>query len=132
MRPPASRLLRGRRSCSTNQRKTRSGAGHDGLTPLRTWRFAVATFLGIIPASLLLAHFGDEFASGNLWRAGVTVLVLGRRMECFLGALPIGVEELVGPRTGVSRDGAGGRQPYSVTGKLAERRDTMMEVDEGM
>ncbi|WP_244935044.1 MULTISPECIES: TVP38/TMEM64 family protein [Amorphaceae] len=56
-----------------------------GLTPLRTWRFAVATFLGIIPASFLLAHFGDELASGDLWRAGVTVLVLG-----FITLLPVG------------------------------------------
>lgn len=48
-----------------------------GLTPLRTWRFAVATLLGIIPASFLLAHFGDELASGDWRRAGVTVLALG-------------------------------------------------------
>lgn len=48
-----------------------------GLTPLRTWRFALATLLGIIPASFLLAHFGDELASGDLERAGLTVLALG-------------------------------------------------------
>lgn len=48
-----------------------------GLTPLRTWRFAVATLLGVIPASFLLAHFGDELASGDWRRAGVTVLALG-------------------------------------------------------
>lgn len=48
-----------------------------GLTPLRTWRFAVATLLGIIPASFLLAHFGDELASGDWRRAGLTVLALG-------------------------------------------------------
>jgi membrane protein DedA with SNARE-associated domain len=56
-----------------------------GLTPLRTWRFAVATFLGIIPASFLLAHFGDEIASGDWRRAGITVLVLG-----FITLLPVG------------------------------------------
>ncbi|KNC55892.1 SNARE associated Golgi protein [Thecamonas trahens ATCC 50062] len=43
-----------------------------GLTPLRTWRFAVATLFGIIPASFLLAHFGDELASGDWRRAGLT------------------------------------------------------------
>lgn len=54
------------------------------LTPLRTWRFAVATLLGIIPASFLLAHFGDELASGDWRRAGLTVLVLG-----FVTLLPV-------------------------------------------
>jgi len=48
-----------------------------GLTPLKLWRFALATLLGILPASFLLAHFGDEFASGDLQRAGLSVLVLG-------------------------------------------------------
>lgn len=48
-----------------------------GLTPLTAWRFAVATLLGIIPASFLLAHFGDELASGDLHRAALTVLALG-------------------------------------------------------
>lgn len=48
-----------------------------GLTPLRAWRFAVATLLGILPASFLLAHFGGELASGELERAALTVLVLG-------------------------------------------------------
>lgn len=48
-----------------------------GLTPLRTWRFALATLMGILPASFLLAHFGEEAASGDLRRVGLTVLVLG-------------------------------------------------------
>jgi uncharacterized membrane protein YdjX (TVP38/TMEM64 family) len=48
-----------------------------GLTPLRVWRFAVATLLGIIPASFLLAHFGGELVSGDWRRAGLTVLALG-------------------------------------------------------
>ncbi|MGC3874584.1 TVP38/TMEM64 family protein [Halomonas sp. GXIMD04776] len=48
-----------------------------GLTPLRAWRFAIATLLGILPASFLLAHFGDELASGDWQRIGLTVLVLG-------------------------------------------------------
>ncbi len=48
-----------------------------GLTPLKTWRFAIATLLGIAPASFLLAHFGDELASGDWRRAGMTVLLLG-------------------------------------------------------
>lgn len=48
-----------------------------GATPLKLWRFAAATLAGILPASFLLAHFGDELASGDLRRAGLTVLVLG-------------------------------------------------------
>jgi len=42
-----------------------------GLTPLATWRFAVATVAGIVPASFLLAHFGGELASTD--RRGITL-----------------------------------------------------------
>jgi uncharacterized membrane protein YdjX (TVP38/TMEM64 family) len=48
-----------------------------GLSPLKAWRFAIATLLGVMPASFLLAHFGDELASDDLRRAGLTVLALG-------------------------------------------------------
>ncbi|ESR23981.1 TVP38/TMEM64 family protein [Lutibaculum baratangense] len=48
-----------------------------GATPLKLWRFAVATLAGILPASFLLAHFGDELGSGDLRRVGLTVLALG-------------------------------------------------------
>lgn len=48
-----------------------------GLTPLTLWRFAVATLLGIAPASFLLAHFGDEFASADARRVSIAVLALG-------------------------------------------------------
>ncbi|MHA1601116.1 MAG: TVP38/TMEM64 family protein [Alphaproteobacteria bacterium] len=48
-----------------------------GLTPLAFWRFAVATLLGIAPASFLLAHFGNEFASADARRVGMVVLGLG-------------------------------------------------------
>lgn len=70
-----------------------------GLTPLRTWRFAVATLLGIIPASFLLAHFGDELASGDGRRAGLTVLALG-----FITLLPVAWKALPARyRTGAAR-----------------------------
>lgn len=36
-----------------------------GLTPLKLWRFAVATLLGLLPMSFALAHFGSEFAVGS-------------------------------------------------------------------
>lgn len=48
-----------------------------GLTPLTFLRFALATLVGIIPASFLLAHFGEELSSGEAQRITVTVLLLG-------------------------------------------------------
>ncbi len=48
-----------------------------GLTPLSLWRFALATFAGIIPASFLLAHFGGEMTTGETERILISVFVLG-------------------------------------------------------
>lgn len=48
-----------------------------GLTSLAFWRFAVATLVGIIPISFLLAHFGNEMASANIQRITMAVLALG-------------------------------------------------------
>lgn len=48
-----------------------------GLSHLHAWRFALATLAGIIPASFLLAHFGDKAVSGDLCRATWAVLGLG-------------------------------------------------------
>ncbi|HEX9584279.1 MAG TPA: VTT domain-containing protein, partial [Gammaproteobacteria bacterium] len=48
-----------------------------GLTPLTTWRFALATLLGILPASFVLAHFGTEITSADPARILVAVLALG-------------------------------------------------------
>jgi uncharacterized membrane protein YdjX (TVP38/TMEM64 family) len=48
-----------------------------GLTPLRLWRFALATLAGVIPMSFLLAHFGSEISSGELEKIMPTVLLLG-------------------------------------------------------
>lgn len=36
-----------------------------GLTPLRFWRFALATLLGVAPISFLLAYGGDAAIGGN-------------------------------------------------------------------
>ncbi|MBW2623817.1 MAG: TVP38/TMEM64 family protein [Deltaproteobacteria bacterium] len=36
-----------------------------GLSPLGFWRFALATLAGMAPASFLLAHFGEEMATGS-------------------------------------------------------------------
>lgn len=48
-----------------------------GLSKLNSWRFALATLAGIIPASFLLAHFGGEAVSGDFGRATWAVLGLG-------------------------------------------------------
>ena len=48
-----------------------------GLTPITLWRFALATFLGLIPASFLLAHFGGEMAESSLQDVTLLVLVIG-------------------------------------------------------
>lgn len=48
-----------------------------GLSPLKTWRFALATLLGIVPASFVLAHFGDTMATGGTRELFFTTLILG-------------------------------------------------------
>lgn len=37
-----------------------------GLTSIKLWRFSVATLIGLMPASFLLAHFGSEMTADNL------------------------------------------------------------------
>jgi uncharacterized membrane protein YdjX (TVP38/TMEM64 family) len=37
-----------------------------GLTSIKLWRFALATLIGLMPASFLLAHFGSEMTADNL------------------------------------------------------------------
>lgn len=48
-----------------------------GLTALRLWRFAMATLVGIVPASFLLAHFGNEMATRELDRMAYALAMLG-------------------------------------------------------
>lgn len=48
-----------------------------GLTPIKTWRFTLATLAGLVPASFLLAHFGGELASSSLDQALLISLLLG-------------------------------------------------------
>ena len=48
-----------------------------GLTVISFWRFAIATLIGIVPASFLLAHFGGEMATGESDRVMISVLALG-------------------------------------------------------
>jgi len=48
-----------------------------GLTPIKTWRFALATLAGLVPASFLLAHFGGELTSSSLTQVMLILLLLG-------------------------------------------------------
>jgi len=48
-----------------------------GLTEITWWRFTLATTIGIIPASFLLAHFGGEMATGDARRIATSVFALG-------------------------------------------------------
>jgi uncharacterized membrane protein YdjX (TVP38/TMEM64 family) len=48
-----------------------------GLTALSFWRFALATLVGVLPTSFLLAHFGGEMSTGEFDRILYAVLALG-------------------------------------------------------
>lgn len=48
-----------------------------GLSAIQTWRFALATLAGIIPASLFLAHMGAVAMTGNSESILWTVAILG-------------------------------------------------------
>jgi len=48
-----------------------------GLTPIKPWRFTLATLIGLIPASFLLAHFGGELAAAELNKLMLLILALG-------------------------------------------------------
>ncbi len=68
-----------------------------GLTVIKFWRFAVATLIGIVPASFLLAHFGGEMATGETDRILISAVVLGA-----ITLIPLGVK--------IFRDRRGRRQ----------------------
>ena len=48
-----------------------------GLTPLATWRFALASLAGIVPISFLLTHFGDQLVGEELESVALAILALG-------------------------------------------------------
>jgi len=48
-----------------------------GLTPLTFPRFALATLIGIVPISFLLAHFGDEITAAGPEHIVTAALLLG-------------------------------------------------------
>ena len=48
-----------------------------GLTPISFFSFATATFLGILPISFLLAHFGSDLGSSDPQKVMTTIFLLG-------------------------------------------------------
>ncbi len=48
-----------------------------GISRLHLWRFALGTLAGIIPASFILAHLGNEAVSGESGRAAWAAVGLG-------------------------------------------------------
>ena len=48
-----------------------------GLTKINFLQFSLATFFGILPASFLLAHFGEKISENNTQQVLMTVLFLG-------------------------------------------------------
>jgi len=69
-----------------------------GLSNLRLWRFLLATFAGIIPASFVLAHFGSEAMSGDFGAAEWLTLGLG-----ILTAIPLLILALRRRRSDIRR-----------------------------
>lgn len=48
-----------------------------GLTPLSFWRFALATFAGVLPISFALAYFGEHLVQSQYERLGPILVILG-------------------------------------------------------
>ena len=48
-----------------------------GLTVIKFWRFAFATFAGVIPVSFLLAHFGSEMVTAEVDRILLAIVAIG-------------------------------------------------------
>jgi uncharacterized membrane protein YdjX (TVP38/TMEM64 family) len=48
-----------------------------GLTPLKPWRFALATLVGVTPVSFALAHFGGELADIDFNRIALIAVAIG-------------------------------------------------------
>ncbi len=80
-----------------------------GLTPLAMWRFATATLAGIVPASFLLAHFGEEMASADARRVMIAILVLGA-----LTLAPVAIKLLLDHRRARKRKQFVGDKPGEI------------------
>lgn len=70
-----------------------------GLTPLRFWRFAIATLAGIIPASFLLVYFGVEMSSADGLQLALILTALG-----LMTLLPVLIKVYLDERNGKVKD----------------------------
>ncbi len=84
-----------------------------GLTLIKPWRFALATLLGLIPASFLLAHFGGKMAGANMNKTMTALLLIG-----LLVAVPLAFRLV---RAHNSRD--------RETGNSRSRRPSVLRLD---
>lgn len=48
-----------------------------GLTAIKLWRFALATLLGLMPVSFILAHMGSEIVESSHGDVIVIILIIG-------------------------------------------------------
>lgn len=71
-----------------------------GLSCLHFWRFALATLAGIIPASFVLAHFGDAAMDGDL--GGGEWIALGLGLATALPLVVVALRRGAGKRNGAS------------------------------
>lgn len=62
-----------------------------GLTSITFWRFFIATLLGIIPISFVLAHLGSEVKNGEMESITTALILLG-----LLTLVPFVIEKLTG------------------------------------
>lgn len=74
-----------------------------GLTRITTLRFALAILAGIVPASFLLAHFGDELTSTGARRIEFGLLIIGLLMA-------VSLLVTMHRRKGQAKTGKGARQ----------------------
>ncbi|OMH31764.1 TVP38/TMEM64 family protein [Motiliproteus sp. MSK22-1] len=47
-----------------------------GITPIIYWRFLLATAIGILPASFMLAHLGQSTLDQSLWLNGLIIVLI--------------------------------------------------------
>ena len=47
-----------------------------GLTNIKLWKFALATFLGMMPVTFLITFSGESFSGGNVWFSIVLSVII--------------------------------------------------------
>lgn len=70
-----------------------------GVTPLRAWRFVVATVAGVTPVSFALTYAGDQFVFQDATGTTIAIAVVG-----LITLVPIVVRMLLGKRQSAAPD----------------------------